>query len=114
MVVVCRLTGYILAIPTQKLGLDSQKLAETYFGRVVFFMGFPKEVYSDNASVLSSQFLDTLFSLSGIKQHSSVSYKPATNGRAEMAVKSVVMSFRHFLTQRPRSWYHAIPLALWG
>ena len=30
------------------------------------FMGLPKEVYSDNASVLSSQFLDTFLSLSGI------------------------------------------------
>ena len=77
-------------------------------------MGLPKEVYSDNASVLSSQFLDTLFSLSGIELHSSVPYKPSTNGRAELAVKSVVMALRHFLTQRPRSWYHALPLALWG
>ena len=77
-------------------------------------MGLPKEVYSDNASVLSSHFLDTLFSLSGIEQHSSVPYKPSTNGRAELAVKSVVMALRHFLTQRPRSWYHALPLALWG
>ena len=77
-------------------------------------MGLPKEVYSNSASVLSSQFLDTLFSLSSIEQHSSVPYKPSTNGRAEMAVKSVVMAHRHFLTQRPRSWYHVLPLALWG
>ena len=114
MVVVCRLTGYILAIPTQKLGLDSRKLAEIVLERVVFFMGLPKEVYSDNASVLSSQFLDTLFSLSGIEQHSSVPYKPSTNGRAQLAVRTVVMALRHFLTQRPRSWYQALPLALWG
>ena len=77
-------------------------------------MGLPKEVYSDNASVLSSQFLGTLFSRSGIKQHSSVPHKPATNSRAEMALNSVLMSLRHFLTQRPRSSYHALPLALWG
>ena len=77
-------------------------------------MGLPKEVYSGNASVLSSQFRDTLFSLSSIEQHSSVPYKPATNGRAEMAVKSVGIALRHFLTPRPRSWYHALTLALWG
>ena len=99
MVVLCRLTGYILAIPTQKLGLDSRKLAEIFLETVVFFRELPKEVYSDNASVWSSQFLNTLFSLSGIELHSSVPYKQATNGRAEMAVKSVVMSLRHFLTQ---------------
>ena len=72
MIVVCRLLGYFLALPTQKLGLDSRKVAEILLDRVVFFVGLPKEVYSDNASVLSSQFLDTLFSLSGIEQHSSV------------------------------------------
>ena len=103
-----------MAIPTRKLGLDSRKLAEIFLDRVVLFMGLPKEVYSDNASVLSSQFLDTLFSVGTIEQHSSVPYKPATNGGAEMAVKSVVMLLRHFLTQQPRSWYHALPLALWG
>ena len=31
-----------------------------------------------------------------------------------MAVKTVVMSLRHFVTQRSRSWYHALPIALWG
>ena len=31
-----------------------------------------------------------------------------------MAVKSVVMALSHFLNQRPRSWYHSLPLALWG
>ena len=56
MVGVCRLTGYILAIPTQELGLDSRKLAEIFLERVVFFMGLPKKLYSDNALVLSSQF----------------------------------------------------------
>ena len=61
-------------------------------------MGLPKEVYSDNVSVFSSQFLDTLFSLNGIEQHSSFSYKPATHGRAEVAVKSVVMALRNLLT----------------
>ena len=31
-----------------------------------------------------------------------------------MAVKSVVMSLRHFLSKRARFWYPALPLALWG
>ena len=31
-----------------------------------------------------------------------------------MAVKSVVMALRHSLTQQPRSWYPALPLAFWG
>ena len=41
MVVVCRLTGYILAIPTKTLGLDNGKLAEMFLERVVLFMGLP-------------------------------------------------------------------------
>ena len=59
MVVVCRLTGYILAMPTQKWGLDSRKLAEIVLERVVFFMGLLNEVHSDNTLALSSQSLDT-------------------------------------------------------
>ena len=114
MVVVCRFTGYVLAIPTTKLGMDSRKAATLSLERVVFFMGLPKEVFSDNASVINSDFLNDLFDLSGIEHHTSVVYKPSTNGRAEAAVKSLVMALRKFLNQRPRSWYHALPLALWG
>ena len=62
MVIVCRSKGSILVIPTRKLGLHSRRLAETFLERVVFFMGLPKYVSSDNASVLCSPFLDRFFS----------------------------------------------------
>ena len=111
---VCRFTGYVLAIPTTKLGMDSRKAATLFLERVVFFMELPKEVFSDNASVINSDFLNDLFDWSGIENHTSVVYKPSTNSRAEAAVKSVLMALRKFLNQRPRSWYHALSLALSG
>ena len=50
--VVCRFTGYVLAIPTTKLGMDSRKAATLFLERVVFFMGLLKKVFSDNASLM--------------------------------------------------------------
>ena len=96
MVVVCSFTGYVLAIPTTKLGMDSKKAATLFSEIFVVFMGLPKEVFSDNASVIHSDFLNDLLDLSGIEHHTSVVYKPSTNGRVEAAVKSLVMALRKF------------------
>ena len=71
-------------------------------------------MFSDSASVINSDLLTEVFGLSGIGHHKSVIYEPATNDRAEAAVKSVVMALSKFVNQRPRSRYHALPLALWG
>ena len=114
MVVVCRLSGYVLAIPTTKSGLDSHKAAELFLERVVFFMGLPARIFADNQSIITSNFTTQLCSLSGIEQHQSVIYYPSSNGRAEAAVKSVVMALRKFLHQRAGKWVQALPLAVWG
>ena len=114
MVVVCRLSGYVLAIPTTKRGLDSRKAAELFLERVVFFMGLPARIFADNQSVITSAFTQHLCALSGIEQHQSVIFYPSSNGRAEAAVKAVVMALRKFLHQRPGKWIQALPLAVSG
>ena len=60
----------------------------------------------DNASILSSELMEPLFSFSGIEHPMTVAYKSSINGRAPMAVKSVVMALCHdtkatFLVSRP-------------
>ena len=114
LVIVCRLTGYILPIPCLKKGLDSEKVAELFLGRCVFFMGLPKEILSDNAPIINSAFLNALCKMSGIEKHNSVIYNHKTNGRAESAVKAVVHSLRKFLAQRGGNWYDSLPLATWA
>ena len=56
MVVVCRLSGYVMAIPTTKNGLDSRKVAELLLERVVFFMGHSARIFADNQSIITSNF----------------------------------------------------------
>ena len=114
MVVVCRLSGYVLAIPTTKSGLDSRKAAELFLERVVLFMGLPARIFADNQRIITSEFSRHLCALSGIEQHQSVIYYPSSNGRAEAAVKAVVMALRKSLSQRPGKWVQALPLAVWG
>ena len=65
MVVVYRLTGYVLAIPCAKAGLDGRQAAECFLRRRVFLLGLPQEFLCDNASILNSDFLTTLAKLSG-------------------------------------------------
>ena len=111
LIVVCRLSGYIIAIPTRKKGLDAAKLVRIFLERYVFFMGIPREIFSDNDHLITSEFFKTLCAQSGIEQHQGVIYRPQSNGRAEVAV---VNALRRFLEERPGNWVEALPMALWG
>ena len=113
MLVVCRLSGYALAIPTTKRGLDSRKAAELLLEHVAFFMGLPARICADNQSIITSALLQHLCALSGIEQHQSIIFYPSANGRADAAVKAVVMALRKVLHQRPVKWIQALPLAVW-
>ena len=118
MVIVCCQTGYVLAIPCQEKGLDSKNAASLFLDRCVQMFGLPKELISDNASVIDSEFLKDLFAMSEVQQHSSVGYRPQSKERAEGAVQSIVNSLRQYLEQRggsiKHSWVESLPLALWA
>ena len=118
MVIVCRQTGYVLAIPCQEKGLDSKCAASLFLDRCVHMFELPKEFICDNASIINSEFLKDLFAMSGVEQHSSVAYQPQSNGRAERAVQSIVNSLTQYLEQHGGSSKHSpvdrLPLALWA
>ena len=67
MVIVCRQTGYVLAIPCQEKGLDSKSAASLFLDRCVHMFGLPKEFFPDNASIINSEFLKDLFAMSGAR-----------------------------------------------
>ena len=118
MVIVCRQTGYVLAIQCQEKGLDSKNAASLFLDRCVHMFALPKDLVCDNVFIVNSEFLKDLFAMSGVEQHSSVAYRPQSNGRAERAVKSIVNSLRQNLEQRgsscKHSWVESLPLALWA
>ena len=114
MVVVCRLTWYVLAVPCTKAVLYSRAVAELFLRHCVLFIGLPAEVLCDNSTLLNSQSLTTVAELSGIEKHHSVVYRHDSNGGAESAVQGVMIALRKYLCQLRGSWYHALPMAVWG
>ena len=114
LVAVCRLTGYIVAIPVRKKGFDAVQCAHTFLERCALFMGIPKDITSDNDHLIRSELFRTMCAQSGVEQHEGVIYRPESNGRAEIAVKAVVNAWRRFLEERPGNRVQLLPLALWG
>ena len=118
MVMGCRRTGYILAIPCQQKEFDSKNAAFLFLHRCVHMFGLLKEFICDNASIINSEFSEDLFAMSGVKQHSSVACQPQSKGHAERAVQSIVHSLRQYFEQRggsrKHSWVESLPLVLWA
>ena len=114
MVIVCRLTGYVIAIACCKQGLTSRKGAELFLHRCGVFMGFPRKIEADNQSIISSTLFNVLCILAGIEQAKSIIYRPKSNGRAARAVQSTINTLQQYLLSRDVSWLEALALALWG
>ena len=73
----------------------------------------PREIHSDNQSIILSEFFDALCSLAGITQAKSIVYRPPSNGRAERAVQSLINALRLYLEFRELDWIYVLPFALW-
>jgi hypothetical protein len=112
-VITCRLSGYVLAIPTQKAQMTGAKAARLFLERCVWFMGVPNEIISDQDK-FSSAFFKTICRLCGIEQGFSTQYHPDSNGRAERSVQSIVSTLRKILVNTHHSWYDALPRAIWA
>ena len=113
MVVVCRLSGYIVAIPCSKDGLTSEETAKLFLEHCVHFMGLPCEIVSECDTRLTSQWFLTLCTLLGIEQHIAIIYRPKGNGRAEAAVRAVVQMLRLTLEKNPGRWTERLPWAVY-
>ena len=114
MVFVCRVPGYILAIPCRQEGLPSHKAAALFLHYFGFSTGMPREIHSDNQSTISSELLTPLRGLAGITQAKSIVYRPQSNGRAVRAVQCLINALRLYLVFRKVDWIYALPFAQWG
>ena len=119
LVIVCRLSGYIMALPCKKKGLTAEKLATLFYHRCVWFMGLPKEIFSDQDKLINSSFFKTLCALSGVEKYHSIAYRPQGNGRAEAAVRQVLDILKKFAWQKYHwgkksqvNWVESLPMAL--
>ena len=107
-VIVCCLTGYVMALPCST-SIFSSELASLFLTCFVTFFGLPKE------KIMHADFFSTFCKLSGIDEYRCPVYRRKSNGRAERAVQVVVDSLRKLLQQagRNRKWTDLLHLALW-
>ena len=112
LIVVCRLTGYVIAVPCQKT-LTSQHLAVILLERVVEFAGLRQTFFTDNDHFIHAKLFTTLCSQAGIDVKKSQIYRPRSNGRAERAVQTVIAALRKILMQtKKKNWVQLLPLAV--
>ena len=113
--VVCRLTGYVVAIPCVMKGLTSSDVAQMFVERVFVQFGLPAAIYSDWDKLINAEFCKECFKLTGIDEYKSPVYRPKSNGRAGNALQLVVNSLRKLLNQKhSKDWAQLLPLALWS
>ena len=114
-VIVCRLAGYVMALPGHE-SFTSAEVASLFLTRFVTFFGLPKEHFADNDKVLDAVFFSAFCELSEIEPWLSPVYGARSNGTAENAVSVVISSLRTLLEQcaLKRKWVDILPLALWS
>ena len=92
--IVCCLARYVLAITCRQERLTSHQAATVFLHYCTFFTEMPREILSDNPSVITSTFFDALCGLAGSTRDTSIVYGPESNGRADWAVQSIINALR--------------------
>ena len=87
-IIICvdRHSGWIVAIPTNKTGLTSEKVAKLlYYKWTDLGGGIPSVITSDQGPQFTGKFFNAFCSLLGIRQAFTQAYRAQANGRAERA-----------------------------
>ena len=109
---VYRLNGWILARPTNKVGLTADKAAHLMLDHGWNEMGIPSLITSDQGSQFIGFWWKTICSRLGIRHAYSQAYRPQANGRAEAAVKTLKTALRKLNHDDDINWVEALPRAL--
>ena len=107
-----RLSGWMVARPTQKQGLTGEKSAHLLLDGGWGEVGIPSVVTSDQGPQFVSQWWVTMCSRLGIRMAYAQAHRPQANGRAEVAGRVVQDVLRKLLIDRNINWVEALPHAL--
>ena len=107
-----RLSGWILARPSQKRGLTAEKTASIMIDAGWDIFGVPDSITSDQGPQFAGKFFRTVCSRLGIRQAFSHAHRPQGNGRAEMAGKQLITLLRKLNSESGINWVEALPRAL--
>jgi len=107
-----RLSLWMVAKPTQKLGLTSEKAAHLMMDDGWNIFGIPSVITSDQGSQFSGAWWKTMCRRLSIRQAYSQAHRPQANGRAEVAGRQLITTLRKLNAEREVNWVEALPHAL--
>lgn len=107
-----RLSGWLVACPTTKLGLTAEKAAHLMLEKHWDPFGPPAIVHSDMGPQFVGQWWLTMCSRLGITTTNSPPHRPRSNGRAERAGQQLLSVLKKLHTEQAINWVEALPRAL--
>ena len=112
--VICvdRHSGWIVARPTQRLGITGKKAAQLMINSSWGEMGVPSIITCDRGSQFVSGWWTTMCARLGIRRAFAQAHRSNTNGRAEVAVRMVQDTLRKLHTDCGINWVEALPRVL--
>ena len=108
-----RHSGWIIAIPTTKQGLTSEKAAKMmYYKWMDMGGGIPSIITCDGGAQYVGNWFKTMCKLMGIRQAYSHAYRSQSNGRAERAGRQLIDWIQKMALEDDINWVEALPIAL--
>jgi hypothetical protein len=107
-----RLSGWIVAAPTTKLGLSAEKAAHPILEKGWEPFGIPSTVHSDMGPQFVGAWWKTMCGRLGIHQTFSQPHRPRDNGRAERAGQQLLSALKKIHLEHGVNWVEALPRAL--
>jgi len=111
-VAVDRLSGWTVAIPACRKGLQAKKVAQEMWERWWQPFGIPATFTSDQGPQFVGAWWRTLCAAMGVRQVYSQAYHHSANGRAEMAGKTLQQLLRRLHQEEHLSWVEVLPRAV--
>ena len=109
-VVVCRLTSFVVLIPTTKAMLTASVCADLLLNRVFAYFGFPRQIVSDRDPRFTSEWWRTVCHMCGVRHAYTTAYHPQANGAVERTNRRILDSLRRLLVSSPNlSWVELLP-----
>ena len=109
-VMVCRLTKYVILIPTVEK-LSAEGFAQLWVDHLVSKHGCPESIVSDRDVRFTSAFWKTLNGLVGAEAHMSTAFHPQSDGQTERMNRLLEETLRHFVCYNQSDWDSHLQMA---
>ena len=108
-----RHSGWIIAVPTLKVGLTAEKVAKIMLQKWTDLGGgIPSTITSDQGPQFVGEWFRSMCARMGIRQAFSQAYRPQTNGRAERAGRQILDWLNKIRAESELGWVEALPIML--